>query len=197
MGTNKTGSKVSEKLCNKKASDMISLPRWFPPFICIFFFHSSTPNESFLFNHFSPELPIFCTAYSRCRAASGVLQETRSFTLEIHLSSTLFEYFFSQRAFPSRSLSMIRSVIQADCIKAISAKWNTCLVSAAHSLFIRLLTSETNLEKKEKQSCLWSYGLEEHSLMSSRGCAASWFTLNVINLSLPRRPPSPRSEGER
>jgi len=47
------------------------------------------------------------------------------------------------------SFSVIGSVIQADCIKAISAKWNMCPVSAAHSLFIRLLTSETNLKKNK------------------------------------------------
>lgn len=93
------------------------------------------------------------------------------------------------------SFMVIGSVIQADCIKAISAKWNMCPVNAAHSLFIRLLTSETNLKKK--QSCLWPYGSEEHSLMSSRGCAARWFILNVINLSLCGRLRSPLRERER
>lgn len=47
------------------------------------------------------------------------------------------------------SFPVIGSVIQADCIKAISAKWNMCPISAAHSLFIRFLTSETNLEKNK------------------------------------------------
>lgn len=60
------------------------------------------------------------------------------------------------RFFSPCSSSAIGSVMQADCIKAISAKWNMCPVSVAHSLFIRLRTSETNLEIKTRMfMALW------------------------------------------
>lgn len=110
----------------------------------------------------------------------------------------LFEHPF----FPVQllSFSVIGSVIQADCIKAISAKWNMCPVSAAHSLFIRLLTSETNLKKKNRKKNKAVYG--PMGWRSTRwchpgGCAARWFILNVINLSLPGRLHSPPSEREK
>lgn len=130
----------------------------------------------------------------------SVSLKIRSFTLQIHhLTSTLFECCLNIRSLMEpRDSGVIVSVIQADCIKAISAKWNMCLVSAAHSLFICLLTYETNWRRgrKKKQSCLWPCGLEEHWLMSSRRCAAYGFILNVINLSLPGRLNSPQSEEE-
>lgn len=104
----------------------------------------------FQFNSRTPYVTSFFIGYSRWEAGLGVLLKTRSFTLEIHLSSTLFECCLNI-LFPMQLLgfSVIGSVIQADCIKAISAKWNMCPVSAAHSLFIRLLTSETNLKKNK------------------------------------------------
>lgn len=119
-----------------------------PLVFCILLFFSN-----FQFNSRTRHVTFFFIGYSRWEAGSGVLLKTRSFTLEIHLSSTLFECCLNI-LFPMQllSFSVIGSVIQADCIKAISAKWNMCPVSAAHSLFIRLLTSETKPEKTKHKA---------------------------------------------
>lgn len=68
--------------------------------------------------------------------------------MQMHLHGSLWILF--EHHLPQRSSSAIGNVIQGDSIKAISAKWNMCPVSVAHSLFIRMFTSETNLEKQNK-----------------------------------------------
>lgn len=74
--------------------------------------------------------------------------------MAMHLSTAFFEH-----RLPQRGSSAIGNVMQGDCIKAISAKWNMCPVSVAYSLIIRLFTSETNLEKKTKMfMALWIGG---------------------------------------
>lgn len=122
----------------------------------------NTANLKLMFTNLKLEtmyVILFCIGCCRWRTASGVLLKTRSSTLEIYLNSTLFQFCLNI-LFPMQLLSfvVIGSVIQVDYIKAISAKWNMCPVNAAHSLFIRLLTSETNLKKTKLFMALWIGG---------------------------------------